>query len=375
MTLKRSVLLLFVALAAILLLGSCSDAGDDPAETSGEHVCAFTETRTLTSPTCEQGGLLEKLCSCGARVEEQLPPAGHAEGEEIVMIEPTLRESGVARSYCATCGAMTKESTVPRITFDRLPAIVDKTEDKLRPYYGLGINKRLEGKPVVVLLYMDDQESKWTKEEIDAFTKNEVCVALDYLEERAKEWGVELDFVVESLSTPDCDFRLRYFGVVNRDLYEGGATTDILDQAAACIGCDDEWGLYSYYKMLYPDEEILFVPLFNKSGRSYTTRTTGTGNCKSAEDCTIFADDLDGSPETRVDGSRAIQLVRRILCLYGAETFSGMRQLMAQTVYPREVMLFMEGDVHEYEIDEFTAFVIGWSEVTPVVFESDWWWA
>ena len=72
----------------------------------------------------------------------------------------------------------------------------DSEYDELRPDYNLGTCRVLEGNVSVVLFYMDDFESSWTKAEISRFTEKEIEPALSFLEKEARSYGIKLDLTI-----------------------------------------------------------------------------------------------------------------------------------------------------------------------------------
>ena len=92
----------------------------------------------------------------------------------------------------ATAPEDTPADTEATTEADGVPTDAEETEtlgdelseiDRLRPDYNLGTCKSLRGEVAVVLFYVDDDESQWTREERERFTQNEVRPALAFLEQ------------------------------------------------------------------------------------------------------------------------------------------------------------------------------------------------
>ncbi len=379
-----SVCLVLAALSVLLIsCGGNKDDSEAPApteavqESSTEHTHSWGEWVIVEQPTCLLQGLAERQCSCGEKETKTQAKLDHYSDTWVIDKEPTLRERGRKHQVCSFCKIPFNTKNISKLGVTFLPAITDVYQDPYRPNYELADCRHLEGKPVVVLLFIDDDESNWTGEEVSAFTQKQVIPALDYLEENAKKWDVELDFVVESYSTALSGYEIKYEGTVNPNLSNGGSTKDVLDKAAEDIGCKSNWGIYSYYKSKHPNDDIIFLNLLNKDGRSYTRHAISTGYSKYAEHSVIFADYLGGSPDNLIDGERSSTIAHEILHLFGAEDYytSLERELLAKEKYPNDIMLWQSYDIEDNLIGDCTAFSIGWTDTVPEVCYNDKWWS
>ena len=256
-TIKAITCLILIILLTVLI--SCNNDGRSVEtgavpESSTQHTHEWGEWTVANKATCVSEGRSERVCACGEKDTKALQTVAHTSNDWIVDKEATLRESGKKHQVCSVCNERFNEKTIPLITVDLLPGITDVYQDQSRPNYNLANCRNLKGNPVVVLIFIDDNESHWTKEEVTTFTQEHILVGLDYLEKNARKWGVDLDFTIESYSTALSGYKIKYEGTVNRNLYNGGSTKDVLDKAAQDIGCDSNWELYSYYKAKYPKE-------------------------------------------------------------------------------------------------------------------------
>lgn len=356
----------FILTLLSLALASC---GEGHTHTWGEWV-------TVYQSTCRSEGLAARACSCGAKDTQKLPKAEHTGELWIVERTATRTEDGKKHQLCSVCGEAFNEKAIPSSVIARRAGIEDKRQSQYRPSYNLSNCRNLTGTPVVVLLFVDDNVSRWSKNEVLTFMQEQILPGLDYLERNARKWGQDLDFIVESYSSALSDYEIKYEGRVNPDLYVGGSTKDVLDQAAADIGCRSNWDLYSYYKAKYPKNEIIFLNFLNKSGRSYARHAFQPGYNEYSEHCVIFADHYGSFPAMRTDGSRASTIVHEILHLYGAEDFYKpyAREQLANKVYPHDIMLWQYDNIEENVIGDCTAYSIGWTNSVPdVCYESQWW--
>ncbi len=269
-------------------------------------------------------------------------------------------------------GGSSQNSTPPEKDETILPPIIDTYQEEYRPRYLLGNCRNLRGNPLVVLLFIDDDESSWSAEEVTEYTDNYVKEGLAYLEDKAEEWGVDLNFSVKSYSTPHSQYTLKYEGTVIKDLTISGSSKDVLDQAAYDMGYSSNWELYSKFKTEHNGgkDDVIFLTFLNKDGVSYTRCAISTGQISYSEHCVIFADYLNGS-----SGCKASTVAHELLHLFGAEDFyEGYREALAYFVYPKDIMLWMPKEAYENEIGEFTAYTVGWTDTIPQICYNEHWW-
>ena len=340
------------------------------------HTHKWGEWTVLRRATCLSEGCAERKCRCGKKEKTVLPITDHTGEAWIIERIATAKESGKKSRICSVCNETLQQAEIPPLRFTLLPGITDTEQDRLRPSYELANCRTLKGNVAVVLMFTDDDQSQWTREEVFAFMRKEIMPGLDYLEKSARAWGVDLNFAVESYSTPLGGYELKYEGTVNPNLHDGGSTKDVTDQCAADIGLKSNWELYSYYKAMYPDNDVIFLNFLNKAGRSYARNSLSTGYLQYSEHCVIFADHLGGSPHKRKDGSRASTVAHEILHLFGAEDFyaSYERARLASDHYPDDIMLWQYDDITDNRIGECTAFSIGWTNTAPDVCHDPQWW-
>ncbi len=356
-----------------LMLASCVGSSADPHE---DHRHKWSDWTVVESPTCVSEGRSEQICSCGTKNTKMIRVIPHSEGEWVTDKEATASESGLKHQICSVCGTDLEHKTIPVLSESFLPYIADENQDELRPYYQLANCRNLKGNPVVVLIYIDDDESKWTEQEELTFTNEQVYPALKWLENNAKSRDVELNFSVEIYSTHLSGYEIKYEGTVNPDLDNGGSTKDVLDKAAEDIGYRTNWGLYTYYKAKYPDNDIIFLNILNKSGRSYTRRFISAGRYTFSEHSVIFADRLNESPITRSYGSRASSVANHILRLFGADDLytTTAREAIAEQKYPNDIMLWTYINISGNTLGDYTTFAIGWTDEVPdVCLDPKWW--
>ena len=242
--------------------------------------------------------------------------------------------------------------------------------DRLRPDYNLGNCKRLSGEVAVVLFFMEDFESQWTREERERFTQNEVRPALAFLEQQAAKYGVELKLTVEKAYTS-----IRYDGEVIQSSKETGyASSDVLWQASKRANFASIEKMLESFRNRYITEEIICLTVFNKDGTSYAINPRRGADIALEEHGILFARDLH-TETNGPDGSQSSIIARVMLYLYGAEGYgtSETRKSIATYHYPRDLMLFSSYDIRENTVGDATAFYIGWTDTAPVVFDLEGW--
>lgn len=273
---------------------------------------------------------------------------------------------------CKTHNTTEATQSTPVESTILLPPIIDTYQEQFRPYYQLGNCRHLKGNPLVVLLFIDDNESSWSAQEVTEYTDSYIMEGLQYLEDKAKEWDVDLEFSVKSYSSPLSDYTLKYEGSVIKDLRINGSSKDVLDQAAYDMGYSSNWELYSKFKTEHGNNgDVIFLTFLNKAGKSYTRHLIAPGRIDYSEHCVIFSNYLEGGSF----GCRASTVAHELLHLFGAEDFyGGSREAIAWKEYPKDIMLWMPEEAYENEIGAFTAYSVGWTNTTPKVCYNDAWW-
>lgn len=242
--------------------------------------------------------------------------------------------------------------------------------DSLRPDYNLGTCKRLSGKVAVVLFYMDDFESQWTREERERFTQNEVRPALAFLEQEAAKYGVELKLTVEKAYSS-----IKYNDEVVQNVKESEMiTSDVLWQASRRVTFSSTEEMLKNFRNRYITDEIICLAVFNKDGTSYGINPQRGAGISLDEHGVLFARDLH-TETNGPDGSQVSIIARVLLYLFGAEGFSTSesRKSIATYHYPNDLMLSAAYDIRMNTIGPATAFYIGWTDTVPDVLHLEGW--
>lgn len=351
---------LLLALCFVLCLTACENRYTN-SDTSGN--VSHTQSTTDTS---SKNGTITSNKTNGTESGTEAPTSSSKNSEtSSTTTEPSGSSEPTENNQPNTQPDKSNEKVI-------LPPIIDTHQEEYRPNYLLGNCRNLKGNPLVVLLFIDDDESNWSAEQVTDYTNNYINEGLRYLEDKAKEWGVDLDFSVKSYSTPLSEYTLKYEGVVIKDLRINGSSKDVLDQAAHDMGYSSNWELYSKFKTEHSDNnDVIFLTFLNKPGKSYARHMISTGQSSYSEHCVIFFDYLEGPSF----GCKASTVAHEILHLFGAEDFyDGYREFLAYQIYPKDIMLWMPKEAYENEIGDFTAYTLGWTDTVPQICYNEYWW-
>ena len=252
-----------------------------------------------------------------------------------------------------------------RLTSDGSGISVNNTRklDTFREKYGMGTCHTLSG----------------SAEDVADFTEMRIFPALDFLKREAAAWGVELDFDIKRFSVPlSGGLRIKYTGVINRDLEVGGTTKDIPHQMASRLGCDSPLELLAALREEFQTEYIIPVMLVQANGLSYTRNQYSEGIKDHMEHSVIFSDTWNSTTgQWRYTGKRSAAVAHHILCLFGAENFYSFdtREAIAEEYYPLDIMLMDYTSLYLLEVGDFTAYCVGWTDKMPAVCRRASWYA
>ncbi len=249
--------------------------------------------------------------------------------------------------------------------------------EQYRSHYGLGTCHSFKGNQTVVLFFIDDEESSWSSRDIINFTNQRILPALDFLEEQAKAWDIDLSFTVKRFSTPlSEELDMVYDGTVIKDLSISGSTKDLPKQVADILGFNSELELLRALIEEYECDSIIPLMIINKDGTAYARNQLIEGFSGRIEHAVIFAEPL-GAPSGswRYTQRRSATTAHEILHLFGAEDYyiPDERLKLAEKYYIKDIMLLDSFRLSNLKIDKATAYYIGWSDQIPeVCYEEDW---
>ena len=146
-------------------------------------------------------------------------------------------------------------------------------DEPYRPMYNRGTCYELSGTPCLLCIYVDDDESSWTPEEIEKFDENVVFPGAEFVILQAAEWGIDLRMGVSryTIGGDRSDVRkVRFNGTIPTVL--DGEYTDrdeILEQFAKQMGFKSTKKFYEYTQNLSGTDQVVIMFLVNKDGRSH----------------------------------------------------------------------------------------------------------
>lgn len=270
-----------------------------------------------------------------------------------------------------------EECSAPTKTGHNIVLENNNVIQQYREHYGLGVCHSLEGNQTIALFFVDDEESSWDSEQIVAFTNRIIIPALEFLQNQAKQWGVDLSFQIKRYSTALSDGPdMIYDGSVIKDLSISGSTKDIPKQIATIFGFGSELELFKALVEEYESESIIPLMLINKDGTAYARNQLSEQIVDGIEHAVIFADPLD-SPNGfwKYSNRRAATTAHEILHLFGAEDYyiDPDRLRLAEKFYIDDIMLMDNYSLSKLKIDKATAYYIGWSDEVPEVCYDEKW--
>ena len=330
--------------------------------------------------------LLAVLClwGCSSQEAEQTGPAPTAgqeteEGVTPLSLPDSLAEADSVPETQLAAGAL-QEPLYACIPVEEGDATLDAKSsaiDQTRLSYNVGNCKALEGKPYVLAIFLDDDVSHWSEEEVLRYWRDLIDPGLTFLEENAALWGAELEFqkgYYASYGHPDRP--VKYDGVISTFM-DGVTTEDVLEQAAASLGFSSKEHMHEHLQAYSGQDQIAYLIMLNKGGRSYSRPYRNRSNTQSAENyymeyCMIYTGFYDDSYDTASD-----TIAHEMLHLFGAEDFYAMenRKKLAAELYPKDIMLCAMPDLEYFDLGDFTAYTVGWTDEVPAVCGNENWWS
>lgn len=339
---KRTLSLLLI-LAMLLALTACSGV---PAETPGETTvpAESAETTEATEVPSLRMPMEVTMPEFGPREDVEIPAdAGISlAGTDTILTEPVRGSSA---------GPL----------------------DPLRPYYGMGTCTSLTNDPHILYMFVSDNESAWTNDEAVNFINSVLSPGVWWLEDEAAKWGVDVNIgATYYLGTGDgiC----HYDGIL--DDCDAGGNSDILEQVAVSLGFQDKEQLYQMTQYWTGREEVLFLIIPNKPGRSYAFMDGVNDEYVYMEHCVVFGQNK--YVEEGVYPACAATAAHEILHCFGAEDYyiqDTTRRQIAESYFPNDIMLtiYMD-DIRYNSISHYTAYTVGWTDSVPNVCYDDNWW-
>ena len=301
--------------------------------------------------------VLSLLTGCTSASEEML---GAKEAESI------LTEMSVEEGAEPETEKPVKTVKPEAISTPKSEETAHPQEDELgspRSSYGLGSASFLEGRNILVSLFVTTPESGWTDREQEE-TLAKLGIAVDYIEEQARQYGVSTEVVYDWSS----QHSLKAETETDFSISEDVDFVDRLDEEIA-RWFDEK---ISYEKLLetYEAEGIATCVFVNNPGVSYAIVYDGTDNTK--ESLILFTGDYynPGKAETASAYAHEILHVFGAHDLYeGAEFTEEVTDYVADT-YPNEIMFTVSGTENgriTQMVSPITAYHLGWISYTEEI--------
>lgn len=325
-------------------------------------------------------------CSSG-RVfeEEETIRQSHTESWDIVRKEekpekPRQTESAGSAYDIETAEKVPSRQTQPQTLHSGVSEAEKQTgespredTDHYRPAYYLGNCREMSGEVYVLTFFVDDDESSWNDEKVTGFINQCLTPGFTYLQQKAAEWNVTLNFVPYHFSTDD-EYEIRYPGVFSGELSAAGDQYDVLDVMGECLGLGDSYDLDEYFKDFFDTDQVAYNVVLNKPGHCYTMPDKMDDGTDLKEYCTYFTSYQNGTP------LGAFTVAHETMHLFGAEDYYDPygtypnRKALVEQIFPNELMLRWDADVYNLMVSHVTAYSVGWTDAIPeTVTEDDWW--
>lgn len=307
--------------------------------------------------------LLAVLLITGCKTQDGETAAGEAaeETQETALFDEDIQRPEEKEPLSTPVEDLTPSPEMPVQT----PEVIVEEEvlGEPRSSFGLGSASFLKGRNVLVSLFVTTPESGWTEEE-KAKMLAKMKIAVDYIESRALEYGVNtrllFDWSSENslLAEADTDF------IINED-------TDFMDRLDEEIVCWlDEKISYENLLQQYNAQGIATCIFVNNPGVSYAIVYDGMDN--EQETIVLFAGDYykEGREETPAVYAHEILHVFGAHDLYEDAEFTKEVADYMKAVYPNELMYTVAGSGQK-SIDKVlspvTAYHLGWLDYTEEI--------
>jgi len=252
-------------------------------------------------------------------------------------------------------------------------------EYQARDYEFVGSADDLQGKVLVVTIFLNDSSSYWTYEEENA-VKDRIEIAGNFIEDSASYYGKTVDVISDEGNNADLSYEFEYSGTVSDfDTLDENALDPYQESLLDAIssGIPSEQLIQKYNA-----GSIAYVGVVNKNGRSYAyPYDEDYGADYYNECCCLFFTD-----ETYGDEEPPAVYAHEIMHLFGAEDLyegtdatynelsSGQYDYIVNN-YPNEIM-YTTYDENGYsvqgrvsnEVSDITAYYLGWIDTLPTGF-------
>ena len=233
----------------------------------------------------------------------------------------------------------------------------------------MGVNKELRDKVKVQLFFIDDDESSWDEQTINAYYNKQILPGLNFLEQQASRYGVSLDFTTEKYATVLQDeYVLKYNGKIDNNADRDATGYDVMDKIASILGYSNAKELHTSLANNHPYGEVIMMPVVNKEGISFASmQASGSpGGKANAEYCIIFTDYPNKNFGVDDNTHMAASVAHEMLHIFGAEDlYLDEYKETARQLCPKDIMLLDYLNIEKMQVNKYTAYSIGWSDKSP----------
>ena len=246
--------------------------------------------------------------------------------------------------------------------------------DPSRPGYNMGRSANLCSDVQVMAFFLDDQQEQWTSEEVAAFTQSTIRPGLDFIQQEAARYGVQISLNVTPLYTNE-NRSISFDGVFGTSF-----TTDnsgkirwgenitkeesaILSTLMKQLKFDSNEEMHASFQQTSGCEQIAYLVIPKKSGYTHSyTDFTANGYC-GFEHTVLYPMDVYGNPTSYKT------VAKYLLSVFGGgysiESWEGRESTnsVARRMYPYSVIL--GGNENCCSVDPYTAYAVGWRNILP----------
>lgn len=242
-------------------------------------------------------------------------------------------------------------------------------------YYNIGNCKKLVGKVYTLVIFLEDNESRWDEKDINQFYNNKFFPSFNYLKEQSELRKVPLDLDCGQYATcADGMTRIRYDGIIEADSSNASMNLDIMKQTAKSLGFMTPEIMHAFLKNSTKAEQIAYILAVNKRGQAYAVADSYDDGADSIEFVVAFSS--SSSSITNVGST----VVHEMLHLFGASDLYDpegeypQRKKLAKKLYPKDIMMLSAINPYGLEFGQLTSFLIGWTDSFPSECDCEEWW-
>ena len=271
-----------------------------------------------------------------------------------------------ARAYEAM-GDAAAASADRKAAMERVASMMDQPGSYFSAPQGSA--KFLEGRSLLVSIYLTNEDSAWSKEAMDQAAEK-LDMAARFIEREGERYGKEINLIYDARVNPDLRYTMNYDGKIYQPPSDKVYTDEINRMSSSTNSAIFDYIEanipYLTLAKKYRTDSIAFVVFMNQPGPiSYAYRYTFHNLLRYNEVAVIFND----SP-----GVTAHEILHMFGAedLYNEEIYHGIGEAVVEYVkqnFPEDIMLFDRSidrpDEIPYEISRITAYNVGWLDEMP----------